>query len=228
MRFLQVFGSDEREQRHDTTGWPWRAQCKLFMLFPNGKRYVGSGTLIGRKYVISAGHCVFREQDGGWAEDVRVIPGLHDTFQPYGAATSLRLRSFTGWTDFADYDHDLALITLDRNLGDATGWVGYACYDAIDGVTGNIAGYPGDLTDGLGLWYSYGPIQSSTTYRAYYWIDTSAGQSGASTYKIVNGSRFVFAVHCGPSSIGGHDLNRATRLTPSKFDSIARWIESGY
>lgn len=120
-----VIGSDERERIGNTTALPWSAQCKLIMTYPNGKQFIGSGSLIGAKYVLTAGHCVFSHDDGGWARAIEVIPGLDGTYKPFGSAWAAHLRSYTGWTRDRNRDHDFGVITLDREIGNKTGWVRY-------------------------------------------------------------------------------------------------------
>lgn len=219
----KVIGKDDRQKIADTTKYPWRTICKLYMTFPNGSQYIGSGTLIASKYVLTAGHCVYSKADGGWAKSIQVIPGLNGTYKPYGSAWAARLRTYTGWTSNENSDHDFALITLKTNIGDSTGWLGYAYYSNINGVTGNLSGYPGDLSNGLCQYYHYGPILSSTQYRVYYKIDTYGGQSGSGVYRIAGGNRYVFAVH----TTGYATQNGGTRIDKNKFDSIKSWIASG-
>ncbi len=77
------------------------------------------------------------------------------------------------------------------------------------------------------LYYHYGPIASSTSYRLSYQIDTSGGQSGSGIYYKDNASkRYVFGVHTnGTSSPTGY--NSGTRLDSKKFNDLKSWIASG-
>lgn len=222
-KLYSVIGPDDRSKITNTTAFPWRTMTKLFITFPNGARGGCSGALIAAKYVLTAGHCVHSSSNGGWASRIEVVPGLNGTYRPYGAAFSTRLRSYTGWTQNRDSNYDFALITLDRSIGNSTGWLGYAYIPTINGVTGNLAGYPGDRDGGTGLYYHSGPIRSSTTYRVTYTIDTAGGQSGSSVYRLLNGQRHVFAVHTN----GGTTSNSGTRITSQRFSDLQAWIASG-
>lgn len=218
-----VIGADDRVKITTTTTYPWRAQAKLYTTYPNGKTYGCSGTLIQAKYLLTAGHCVYSKADGGWYKKLEVIPGLNGTYKPYGSVYGKYVRSYKGWTKSQNSNYDMALVTLDKSIGSTTGWFGYKYYSSINGVTGNIAGYPGDK-GGTTLWYHYGPISSSNTYRVYYKIDTYAGQSGSAVYRIESsGSRYVFAVH----TTGGSSSNSGTRLNSSKVSNISSWIATG-
>jgi len=220
----RVFGTDDRTMITDTTVFPWRAQCKLFMRFPDGQNFVGSATVISRRYVITAGHCVYDSNHGGWATQIEVVAGLNGTYKPYGSAWATYFRSFSGWTQYRSFDDDMGLITLDRNLGDSTGWLGYAAPSSVNGTTGNISNYPVDRDKGVRQYYSYGPINSSTANQMMYTIDMYPGASGSGMYYKTNaGDRYVFGVNSWERS----DTNGACRMNVGKFNSIQSFIASG-
>jgi glutamyl endopeptidase len=228
-RGRSVIGVDDRILITSTTSFPWRSMTKLYMTFPNGARGGCSGALIAAKYVLTAGHCVHSAANGGWATRVEVIPGLSGTYKPYGSAFATYLRSYTGWTQSQSANYDFALITLDRSIGNTTGWLGYGYFPTINGVTGNIGGYPGDK-GGVNLYYHYGPISSSTAQRLSYQIDTNSGQSGSGVYRFhtpTGGTRgrYVFGVHTNGS--GGGSYNSGTRIDSAKYSNLQSWIASG-
>jgi V8-like Glu-specific endopeptidase len=219
-----VIGTDNRVRISPTTSFPWRAMTKLRMTFPNGLQYICSGALVAAKYTLTAGHCVYSHNDGGWARTIEVIPGLDGTYKPYGSAWAAYMRTYQAWTQNRDLNHDFALITLDRTIGNSTGWLGYASYSTVNGLTGHLAGYPGDRDGGLRLYYHYGAINSSTADRVYYTIDVAGGQSGSGVYRIVNSSRYIFAVNT--HEYGTY--NGGTRITSGRFYDLQSWIASGY
>jgi V8-like Glu-specific endopeptidase len=231
-----VIGADNRVRINDTTIYPWRAVCKVIVTFPSGNSYVGSRTLIGAKYVLTAGHVVNLEDEGGWASSVRVIPGLDGTYQPYGDAWGIRLRSYTGWTEDGSSNHDFALITLDRNIGNSTGYLGYMATDApccfsIDPIltwTGHISGYPADKEGGLGQYYHSKQLGSASLYLLYYSIDTSGGQSGSGVFKVSGAERKVFGIHTAWLNDWPYgNINQGTRINTQKYNSLKSWIASG-
>lgn len=222
-----VIGGDDRVLVGPTEVFPWRVQCKLVFRFRDGSTYVGSGTLVNRKYLLTAGHCVY-DPSRGWATRMEVVPGLNGTYMPYGAAFATAFRTYTGWTRYASADHDFALVTLDRNIGSSTGWFGYGYANSFIGQPGHIAGYPNDRERGLRLFYHALPIRFESPYRLWYQTDTGPGQSGSSVYRVINGNRYAVGVHTkGATTKNGVACNSGTRLDATKCGSIYRWIAAG-
>ena len=220
-----IIGTDNRTKITATTSYPWRTVTKLIVTFPKGKGGC-TGTIIAAKYVLTAGHCVHNKAYGGSAKKIEVIPGLNGTYKPYGSALATKYRTYTNWTSSADKNHDFALLTLDRSIGNSTGTLGYASYSSVNGLTGHIAGYPCDK-GGLHLYYHYGLISSSTSNRLSYQIDTYGCQNGSGIYRIVDGKRYVFGVHAYGVGSSSPNHNSGTRIDSTKFNSIKSWIASG-
>ncbi len=218
-----VIGTDQRRRVNTTTTFPWRTQCKLFLTFPDGGQFIGSGTLIQGKYVLTAGHCVYSADNGGFATAISVAPGLNGSSTPYGTVAAMFLRTYTGWTQDQNPGHDFGLVTLASTIGQTTGWMGYANYSPPKGLPATITGYPGDLAGGLGLYTHSDTIKKNTALQVQYAIDTAGGQSGSGVYRKKGSSYFVYGVH----AYGGATLNAGTRIDAGKFASIKGWIQTG-
>lgn len=225
-----IWGTDDRIRITPTTSYPWRAQTKLFSTFPNNARYGCSGTLIAPKYVLTAGHCVQRLGDGGWATRVEVIPGYDNGYRPYGSAYATYLRSVTGWTVSANPQHDFALITLDRAIGNTVGWFGYGSFSntTLGGSTANVSGYPGDKCSGACQYYDVDPFSSLASLTVHYLTDTFNGQSGSGVYIFYNSGRYVAAAHRGTCPAVTSNANCGVRITSSRLTQIQGWINSGF
>lgn len=94
----RVFGADERE-RCPTTSFPWSTVCKLYVHFPKEGPAcwrASTGTLIQSRYVLTAGHCLFNDSRGGWADAVRAVPGMCRGNKPFGEYRAVRLRALDG------------------------------------------------------------------------------------------------------------------------------------
>lgn len=229
-----VIGSDDRFWIDNTTAFPWRTACKIYADFSSGPGSEGSGVLVGPRHVLTAGHVVYDHEHGGWFTGITVVPALDDTYEPYGEAYATKAWSFTGWIQDADPDHDMALIVLDSDIGNSTGWLGMsAASDAtLQGSIVNSAGYPGDkqaIYDADYLWGANGTVTAlsanTITYSAT--MDTYGGQSGSGVWQYFPASQenYVVAVHAyGDSGIGA---NSGTRLNSSKFEWVKAW-KDGY
>ena len=148
-----VIGTDERRLVTQTTRVPYRYICNL--------EYDGwamcSGTLIGPRTVLTAGHCLA----GRIAARLRVIPGRNGPLEPLPATRATRLVIFPGYVEVTPTD--LGLVHLANPVGRRIGWWrrsgGRTAADQIGtsissgstmpvGITaGNVhvSGYPADL-----------------------------------------------------------------------------------
>ena len=223
-----VFPPDDRVRITDTTVYPWRTICKLLITMPDTTQWMGSGALIGCQdghgyHVLTAGHCVYDPDHGGWASSIEVIPGLDDNYMPYFSAWTTYMRSYTGWTQYQDHQHDWAVITLDRTIGDYTGWMGRmtAAYtDAMYTGVLNTAGYPGDK-GGWTMWYDSDNGRTANEYNHWYYMDTYEGQSGSPVWRLVDSNRYILTVHAYGDD--GSASNHGTRLNQDKFDRVITW-----
>lgn len=220
-----VIGSDHRIRISTTTSYPWRAMTKVYMTFPNGDQRICSGAMVSVRHVLTAGHCVYNADRGGWAA-LTVVPGQDGTYMPFGAHQATRIRTYAAWAFQENSNYDVALVTLNAPVGQSTGWLGYGYFPSINGVTGNLGGYPGDRDGGMNLYYHFNAITGSTSRRINYQIDTAGGQSGSGVYRILNGNRYVFGVHTNGTWNDVSGTNSGTRIDATKFSHLKNWIGS--
>ncbi|ARK12092.1 trypsin-like serine peptidase [Fibrivirga algicola] len=221
-----IIGTDDRVRITNTTVYPYRAICALRITAADGTRWIGTGWMVGPRTVITAGHCVFLHNNGGWARSIEVIPGLNDAARPYGSATGTMLRSVKGWTDSKKRDYDYGAIILPANsrLGDRVGYFGYAVRDNsyLMGSVLNLSGYPGDK-GGNQQWFMARTPRSLTDRVITYEIDTMGGQSGAPVWIKVGEQRYCVGIHTNGHSSG----NSATRIVQDVFNNIKNWKAEG-
>lgn len=218
-----VHGFDDRVQINNTGDYPWRAQASLFMTAADGSGWIGSGTFIGPRTVLTAGHCVFIKNSGvagrdGWMRSIQVMPGRNGGTLPFGSKTSSTFRSVTGWTQSGDQEYDYGVIILPASFNN--GWFGFINLgdgDLINTI-GNIAGYPGDQPAGT-LWFASRKIAAIGPRKVHYDIDTAGGQSGSGVYRFLNNQRHVFGVH----AYGGATTNSGTRINGEVFNNLNSW-----
>ena len=93
-----IIGSDDRVLVTNNELYPWRCVCSLLITAQSGTMYLGTGWLVSPRVVLTAGHCVYMSDEGGWASQIEVIPGRFGDKRPFGSAISRELRSVTGFT----------------------------------------------------------------------------------------------------------------------------------
>jgi V8-like Glu-specific endopeptidase len=77
-----VIGTDDRIRVLDPETMPWRMICSLEISGRTGKG-IGTGWFVGPKTIITAGHCVYHPNFGGWANEIKIYPGRYGTNFPF-------------------------------------------------------------------------------------------------------------------------------------------------
>ena len=179
--------------------YPWRVNVKLFMRW-GSSWHAASGVLVGPRHVLTAGHCVYKPEDGlGWADEVIAIPGYEDGNEPYGRGNNETMSTWTEWTENGNYDWDIAIISLDNYLGNQVGYHGYGYTSSDDYYTYTTfhnPGYPAEPPDfdGDTMFYWWGTYDTVFTHLLYFERFCYKGQSGSGSYKISDGNRSVHGV----------------------------------
>jgi V8-like Glu-specific endopeptidase len=226
-----VVGTDDRVQVTNSADYYRRVVGWLYMVYPNGEAGTCSGTLIGPASVITAAHCVYDHDGGGWATDVWFYPGATSLNElPFGGYQWADANILRGFIDnYQDnygsvLDWDLAVITLQPaqdgvNAGDALGWMGFKVDDGSE-FSAEILGYPGDKPEGT-MWQSTCTIPTDYFYELFllHPCDTFAGSSGSSMFVIdADGLPYIRAVNVAEDDT---PINYGVRLTPAYYDFVA-------
>ncbi len=212
-----IFGADNRRVFYDTR-YPWgccgRVETNLG---------VGSGVMIGPRHLLTCSHIIDWQPNNttGW---LRFSPSYYNGSKPYGDAygtlTYYKYKvSGNGGIDGTEIKYDYAVIVLDRNIGNSTGWLGSKSYsDSWDGgAYWTHVGYPGDLTgtqrptyqNGIALDGDFWSFDSAQAI--YHKADIWPGQSGGPFWGYWNGLPYAVAVQSAhnPSdnfASGGSDM----------------------
>ncbi len=234
----KVLGSDDRGIITDTLQAPFSTVVATFQKWPNGQVGVCSGMMVGPRSVLTAGHCIHNNEHGGWAQMIRVVPGLAGRYMPFGSAYSTHLSSVTGWTVDEDDAVDYGLITLDRDIGLVSGYSALCSLsDALWHFPNiiSVMGYPGISNPPPGFPDPTMPLAERWLATAAsnisgldndvvkHTIDTSPGQSGGPLGPAYS-SKGCAVVKGYYSDFWVGDHNYATRINNERFNRIQGWI----
>ena len=192
---------------------PWNNNCKLLMRF-GSSYFVCSGTLIDRRTVLTAGHCVHEGNGGSFADEIWVFPGYEnadgnngglpftdESDWPFGSAKSQSLVTWSGWASSGDFNVDQGYMRLDRPIGFITGSFGYGYNTSCSYFTGNTfnnASYPAEAAYGWTgnfMYYRFGTFDSCpSSNRAQYNSAGYGGMSGSSSYSLSGSNRIAYGV----------------------------------
>ena len=224
MSALVVIDEDDRVEVTNNENYPWRCICSLQMVTQDNRHFIGTGWLVSPRLVLTAGHCVFFHNHGGWAQRIEVIPGRRGSSRPFDSAVSTAFRSVRGWTQNRgrDFDYGAIILPESNRFGDQLGWFGYTARgdDHLEGATVNLAGYPGDKPSGT-QWFHSRRLEDVDDRVLTYNIDTAGGQSGAPVWQLLSdGGRYGVGIHTNGSLSG----NSATRINSEVFNNIVGWV----
>lgn len=212
---------------------------------------VCTGTRVGPRHVLTASHCVLRD-NGTWIGSGWFHPGQTNATHPNAGGTAIH------WSGVYARDHriagsaDYALLYLeDRQNSYNLGWVGMYWQNSASWYAGQVAwlhGYPKKTypydtgrcnasplasKDCDGWMYSDGAVLSSTDFtldqELTYDIDTTSGQSGNSVLWGSGSSWSTLGVLRGsPGPEGGWPTgkNRGPRMRDNMHADICDWINN--
>jgi glutamyl endopeptidase len=241
----KVIGADNRKPIADTKVKPYSTIATLLISFP-GTKATGlcTGSMIGADAVLTAGHCVYNAKYGGFASNIRVIPGTYPNAsgkpaEPFGSTSGRKLyvpSAYRSATSFWQREpHDYAVVRIHAALGTKTG-VRTVTTMATPKVGRfvRLTGYHGDLCkappctptgDAFIMHTSTDQIRQLFTGVFNHYADSFGGSSGAPLTSDGVDAGKIFAVHvaglANPST--GAEWNMGVLITKTAYTNIQTW-----
>ena len=219
-----IVGTDDRKQITDASGYPDRVVGWLWTQASDDSWSTCTATLIGPFTAVTAAHCVYVHDKGGWVKQMLFIPGVTDPESaPFGTFDWENVNILKGFIDNYDGTNygsampwDLAVITLAEDAGNQLGWLGFRVDDA-SAWDARIIGYPGDKPDGT-MWSNTCKIKADQFGDLIFWheCDTFAGSSGSSMWEDQKGDLYIRGINVAEDD----KVNYGVRFTDSYYQFI--------
>lgn len=146
----------------------------------DGTKAIGTCSLVGRNDILTAGHCVYNPDKGGWAESFQFYFGTDFNISTGSFENIIYNPSYSQWKALAwpsnafvdgnntfflssESQYDIALIGIDKPIGDTLGWLGLdPGYNSA--ATADAIGYPEGSS---GMMLQTVSVTKNATYQTY-------------------------------------------------------------
>ncbi len=223
----------------DLSAYPYAPSIKMFMSFANGS-FIGSAFIIGKRAVLTAGHCVYSHDAGGFATNIEYIPRFNNGAKPDGGYTAVKTTTLKEYVDLPvgpRYVFDIAASVVDKDFPTALGTAKYALNHLLPVGKLRSVGYPGQATpnfpfNGNQMWTSLGDYHNeddggfgTPSPRNYaHYNDMTGGCSGGPIYTD-GATPFVVGLNSHVLTSGGQPQQPPRMFAPYFGDAVLRLIK---
>lgn len=226
----EAIGRDTRQKIVATEALPYRQIGQLLIEVSDGYTYIGTGTLVGPRHVLTAAHNLYHIKDKSSAVRVTFVPGRrgNETAFPNLWCRSVEFRVPREYGE-GDIRHDYAMVILPPEVAPAmtsqlgTMAVGAFVPSALRDREVVIAGYAEDKDQNYGrfLYADRNQIERVDATYLWYYVDTGRGQSGSPIYVEQDGGFILAGIH----TCYDGTYNRGIHINEANFQVISAWIE---
>lgn len=226
-----IFGVDDREEVENTTRFPWWVIGFQAHAYASGDAFRCTAFLVGPYLALTAGHCIYNPDLGGFANEVVFAPaqyqpaGSSQVVQPFGMHNACLWVTNQPFVDTSDLPFDYAaLFFRDAFTSLGIGTFMPLVFDRMP-ATVNTAGYPATAQGraSFGMWYAFEEQFVQVDARLLlHRAATTAGQSGSPMWEFFpdTGARRVVALN----TFGSQNFNGGPRLVAQNLALIESWM----
>lgn len=200
-----IMGKDRRKKVSSTQleTYPYTAVALLKVKYPKGTAYM-SGFFLNKTTVITAGHCIYSNKDGGLATRITVY---NSTGEAYDASDFEYYPEWDGGSNTNSKDYGVIKISSDETAFFKTDFTSDARNETL-----HCTGYPDNNTI---MYTASGKAKTNGSKQFKHAIDTTPGQSGSPVYYKTNNGSYVVGIHTGGIT---DEYNVAVRFNRTVYD----------
>ncbi|MCP4467665.1 MAG: trypsin-like serine protease [Halieaceae bacterium] len=215
-----AYGNEDR-QFVTSAKFPWSTVGKLSTQC--------TATLIDRRLIITASHCLFDSQGKWKANDIYFFPNLvSGQARDRARITYAWTGSLTPFAQTATLQDDWAIGLIDADLGDRYSWVGVRNYLAVPGDSVTLTGYSQDLRGGdTATAHVDCKVRGYVNGQLAHDCDMTKGASGGPLWSRTSGDVYIVGINSLMHMDGGrqHLANYDDRY-PNGAVAATRFVET--